>query len=155
MENINSYLSFKIGDEFYAANVSYINSIIEYKHITKVPDMPDFFLGVVEIRGEALPVVDSRLKLGLSNSTITPKSSIIVTDVSIENMKYSVGILVDEVSAVLEINELDIKEPPGIGSITQANFIIGMYHNSNKFIMLLDLDKVLASEGKLYFKTPI
>lgn len=155
MGNINSYLSFKIGDEFYAANVSYINSIIEYKHITKVPDMPDFFLGVVDIRGEALPVIDSRLKLGLSNSTITRKSSIIITDVTIENMKYSVGILVDEVSAVLEINELDIKEPPGIGSKTQTDFIIGMYHNSNKFIMILDLDKVLAPEGKLYIKTPI
>lgn len=155
MGNINSYLSFKIGDESFAANVNYINSIVEYKHITKVPDMPDFFLGVVDINREALPVIDSRLKLGLSNSTITPKSSIIITDVTIEDIKYSVGILVDEVSAVLEINELDIKKPPCIGSKTQANFIIGMYHNSNKFIMILDLDKVLASEGKLYFKTTI
>ena len=78
MENIKSYLSFKIGSEYYAANVSNVQNIIEYSDITKVPEMPKYMLGVINLRGQVLPVIDSRIKFGIENTEITTNTCILV-----------------------------------------------------------------------------
>lgn len=146
MENINSYLSFKIGSEFYAANVSYVHNIIEYTDITKVPEMPAYMLGVINLRGQVLPVIDARIKFGLTNTEITSNSCILVMEVDVEGSQVFIGALVDAVAEVLEISESEIKDPPSIGTTIKSQYISGVYHDENKFIMILEMNKILASD---------
>jgi purine-binding chemotaxis protein CheW len=143
-KNNTSYLSFCIGSEFYAANVSYVRNIIEYTPITRVPEMPDYILGVINLRGQVLPVVDARIKFGLPKTEITPKTCIL--DIEIENEISYIGLLVDRVSEVLEIEPDEIKAPPTMGDGIKNDSILGMYHDRGKFIMILDVAHVIATE---------
>ncbi|NJO90580.1 MAG: purine-binding chemotaxis protein CheW [Chloroflexia bacterium] len=150
MENrIISYLTFKIGLETFAVNVENIQNIIEFPTLTKVPEMPSFIIGGTDLRGVVLPVVDSRIKFGITETPITPKTCIIVLEMAIEDIETKVGLLVDEVSEVLEIVNEDIKEPPSVGSKFKSDIITGVFPLENRFIMLLDIRKVVASEELL------
>jgi purine-binding chemotaxis protein CheW len=153
MENINSYLSFKIGGEYYAANVKYVHNIIEHTSITKVPDMPTYMLGVINLRGQVLPVIDSRLKFGIENTEITTNTCILVIEVEIEGSQVFVGALVDAVAEVLEIDIEAIKDTPSIGSTIRNEFISGVYHDGDKFTMILEMNKVFASDEIIELNT--
>ncbi len=146
MTNIKSYLSFKIGSEYYAANVSNVQNIIEYSEITKVPEMPKYMLGVINLRGQVLPVIDSRIKFGIENTEITTNTCILVMEVQIENEEVFVGALVDGVAEVLEIEDTEVKETPSIGTTIKNEYITGVYHDGEKFIMILEMNKVFASD---------
>lgn len=146
MTDIQSYLSFKIGTEYYAANVSNVTNIIEHSEITKVPEMPSYMLGIINLRGQVLPVIDSRIKFGIKNTEITANTCILVMDVDIDNEMVFAGALVDGVAEVLEIEDSEIKESPGIGTTIQNEYIVGVYHDGNKFIMILDINKVFATD---------
>ena len=110
MKNIVSYLSFKIGNENYAANVGYVHNIIEYCEITEVSEMPKHMLGIINLRGQVLPVVDSRLKFGIERTEITTNTCIVIMEVSFEKKNVFVGILVDSVTAVIDIKKKEIKK---------------------------------------------
>lgn len=146
MEKINSYLSFKIGSEFYAANVSFVQNIIENTEITKVPEMPGYMLGVINLRGQVLPVIDARIKFGLTNTEITINTCILVMEVTVDGKQILVGALVDAVAEVLEISEDEINETPSIGTTIKSKYISGVYHDNEKFIMILDMNLILASD---------
>lgn len=145
-KNIISYLTFRIGRETFGANVRNIQNIIEYSELTEVPEMPNYILGVTNLRGEVLPVIDSRIKLGIAEKEITTNTCIIVLELSIEGTESKIGLLVDEVSEVLELEDKDINEPPSIGSKFKADVITGVAPNDDKFIMILDLNKVVYTE---------
>lgn len=145
MEEKTSYLSFKIGAEYYAASVNYVHNIIEHTDITKVPEMPKYMLGVINLRGQVLPVIDSRIKFGISDTSITSNTCILVMEVNIEGSQTFVGALVDAVAEVIEIDTAEIKEAPSIGTTVRNDFIAGVYHDEEKFIMILEMDKVFAS----------
>lgn len=146
MNTIQSYLSFKIGAEYYAANVSYVHNIIEHTEITPVPEMPPYMLGVINLRGQVLPVIDSRLKFGITATDITTNTCILVLEVLIENESVFVGALVDAVAEVLEIDDAEIKDTPSIGTTIKSQFINGIYHNGEDFIMILNMNRVFSSE---------
>jgi purine-binding chemotaxis protein CheW len=148
-DTINSYLSFKIGSEYYAANVSFVQNIIEFTEITKVPEMPVFMLGVINLRGQVLPVIDTRIKFGLSYSETTTNTCILVMEVTVDEKHIMVGALVDAVAEVLEISEDDINETPSIGTTIRNKYISGVYHDKEKFIMILDMNQILASDELL------
>jgi len=148
-KKIISYLTFRIGSEIFGANVKNIQNIIEYTELTKVPEMPDFIIGVSNLRGEVLPVVDSRIKMGITASEITSNTCIIVVELELDGIKTKAGFLVDEVSEVLEIEDKDINETPTIGSKYNTEIIKGVYPVGSKFIMLLDLAKVIYTEQLL------
>ena len=149
MDNIKSYLSFKIGSEYYAANVSYVQNIIEYSEITKVPEMPEYMLGITNLRGKVLPVVDARIKFGIENTEITTNTCILVMEVQVDDEDIFVGTLVDGVSEVLEIEQEEIKETPSIGTTVKNEFIHGIYHDDEKFIMILNMNKIFSSDAVL------
>lgn len=149
MENSNSYLSFRIGEEYFAANVKYVHNIIEYTKITKVPEMPAYMLGIINLRGRVLPVVDTKMKFGLPPTEITASTCILVTEVEIEGKSVFVGALVDAVSEVIEIDEEEIEDPPKIGSVAGSNYLMGMYHDKEKFIMLLAMDSLFTQDEKV------
>lgn len=142
--DVNSFLSFKLGDEEFASHVSKVLNILEMTRITKVPKAPSFMKGVINLRGMVLPVVDTRLKFGMAPTEYTAKTCIVVMELDLDNEKVYVGTLVDEVVAVLELENNQIEPPPSIGSKYRSEFIYGMAKSDDKFIMLLDMEKVFS-----------
>ncbi len=144
--NMNSYLSFRIGDEEYGASVSEVINILELQEITKVPKAPDYMKGVINLRGKVLPVIDTRVKMGLAPIEFTENTCIIVMELHWNNEEIVVGALVDEVKAVLELDENQMEDAPGIGSVFTSRFIRNMAKVDDRFIMILDLIKLFSLE---------
>lgn len=146
MENkIITYLTFKIGSETFAANVKNIHSIIEYTKLTKVPEMPSFIIGIINLQGEVLPIIDSRIKLGIPATEATTSTSIVVIDLNIDGINSKVGLLVDEVSDVIEIEDLKIEKAPATGIKFSLDIVTGVFHDGEKFILLIDILKLVVA----------
>lgn len=144
--NINSYLSFKLDRETFGVNVSKVIEILEVPHITKIPKAPSYMRGVINLRGTVLPVVDTRLKLGLKKEVDTINTCIIVFNVQLEKEEVMVGALVDAVQEVFEMLEADFKPAPSIGAKFKSAFLKGMVNRGTEFIMMLDVDKVFSTD---------
>ncbi len=142
--NINSYLTFKLGDEAFAAHVSKVLNILEMARITKVPDMPDYMRGVINLRGNVLPVVDTRLKFNMPIVEDSVNTCIVVLEISIEDKIVNIGAIVDAVQEVIEIEPNQIKDIPSLGKRYKSEFIQGMVERDNHFIMILDMDKIFS-----------
>ena len=152
IEQVNSFLSFNLGEEEFAAHVGKVLNILEMTKITEVPKSPEYMIGVINLRGTVLPVVDTRIKFGMPQTEYTPNTCIIVMEVKIDSEEVKVGALVDSVEAVLEISDKQIQPPPGIGSKYKSDFIYGMAKVEDRFIMLLDMDKVFSSDEVIIVK---
>ena len=135
-----------MGEEEFAAHVSKVLSIMEMTKITKVPKTPDYLVGVINLRGQVLPVVDTRIKFGMPATEYTTNTCIVVMEVEVNGENVQVGTIVDSVQEVLEIQEEQIQPPPTIGNRLKSEFIDGMAKIEDKFIMLLDMDKVFSIE---------
>ncbi len=146
MSKLNSYLTFQIGEEYFAANVKYVHNIIEIPMITQVPEMPQYMLGVTNLRGKVLPVIDSRIKMGVKNTEFTTNTCIIVMEVNIDDQAVFMGLLVDAVSEVIEMDEQQIKEAPEIGNRIKSSNIVGVIPDDEKFIMVLKMENVLSED---------
>lgn len=143
---INSYLSFKLNDEMFAANVSKVLEILGITRITKIPYSPRYMRGVINLRGNVLPVVDSRMKFGMPASEDSVDTCIVVMDIFMEGKPIKIGMLVDSVQEVLEIDDASIEPPPSIGGRYKSEFIQGMVKDEDAFIIILDIDKVLSTD---------
>ncbi|MDX9768873.1 MAG: chemotaxis protein CheW [Tenuifilaceae bacterium] len=146
LSRINSYLSFKLGDEEFAAHVGKVLNILEMTKITEVPKAPVYMKGVINLRGTVLPVIDTRIKFGMTPTEYTTNTCIIVLDIDVDGETIQVGALVDAVQAVLEIEKGKIMPPPSIGSKYKSEFIEGVANIDEKFIMILDMDAVFSTE---------
>ena len=147
-KEIISYLTFKLGEELYAANVKNVVNIVELSKITKVPKTPDYMLGIVNLRGLVLPVADARKKFGLEQADYTVNTCILVLDVVVNNSSVMVGALVDAVKEVIEISTSEIKDPPSIGFNVNNYFITGVYKKKEEdvFVLIVDLDTVFSTD---------
>lgn len=147
LKAINSYLSFKLGEETFAANVSKVLNILELTKITAVPKAPAYLKGVINLRGTVLPVVDTRIKFGLTPTEATMNTCILVLEVEVEGEHLQVGALVDSVQEVFEIEKNQILPPPNLGNRFRSEFISGMVKLSDElFIMLLEMDKIFSTD---------
>jgi purine-binding chemotaxis protein CheW len=149
---INSYLSFKLGDEEFAAHVGKVLNILEMTRITEVPKAPEYMKGVINLRGTVLPVIDTRIKFGMTKTEYTTNTCIIVLDIDVDGETIQVGALVDSVQAVLEIEKSTILPPPSIGSKYKSEFIEGVANIDEKFIMILNMDAVFSTEDVTFMK---
>ncbi len=149
---MDSYLTFHIGTESFALHVKNVLNILEMCKITHVPRMPEFVKGVINLRGEVLPVIDSRMKFGMDAIEITKNTCILVLEIDLDSQKTRLGILVDNVSEVLEVEETNIKEPPTIGARYKNEFVTGMIENEDKFTMILDIDKIFTADEIIQLK---
>ena len=140
----NSYLSFKLGNEYFAAHVNNVINILELTEITPVPKSPDFMKGVINLRGTVLPIIDTRLKFGMDETKYSPNTCILVLNVLIDKEMVSLGALVDNVQEVLKIDVKDIKPAPSIGNKYKPEFINGIIQWEDHFIMILDADRVFS-----------
>lgn len=145
-KEINTYLTFKLGEETFASNVSKVLNILEMLKITEVPQSPDYMRGVVNLRGEVLPLIDARVKFGMTPTCITSNTCILVLDVNVSGKFIKIGTLVDSVHEVLEIKKEDIQDPPHMGTKYKSEFIEGLFKSGEAFIMLLDMDKTFSTD---------
>ncbi|MDD3567868.1 MAG: chemotaxis protein CheW, partial [Bacteroidales bacterium] len=132
--------------EEFAAHVGKVLNILEMTKITEVPKAPVYMKGVINLRGTVLPVIDTRIKFGMTPTEYTTNTCIIVLDIDVDGENIQVGALVDAVQAVLEIEKGQIMPPPSIGSKYKSEFIEGVANIDEKFIMILDMDAVFSTE---------
>jgi len=144
-DTLNSFLTFRLGDELFAANVSKVIEILEVPKITKVPRSPEFMRGVVNLRGNVLSVIDSRAKFGLPPTADTINTCIIVMIVNVEGQDITMGVIVDAVQEVMEIEESNIQALPEIGSKYKTEFIEGMVKRDDQFIMILNMNLLFSA----------
>ncbi|HPD95791.1 MAG TPA: chemotaxis protein CheW [Tenuifilaceae bacterium] len=142
--SLNSYLTFKLGDEEFAAHVSKVLNILEMVKITQVPKAPTYLKGVINLRGAVLPVIDARIKFGMDEAEYTNNTCIIVMDIDFDGESVHVGAIVDSVQAVLEIDNSQIMPLPTLGSRYKSEFIVGMAKVDEKFIIVLNMDAVFS-----------
>ncbi len=143
-EKINQYLTFKLGAEIYALDVGNAREILEYSVVTHIPRMPGWMCGVINLRGTVLPVVDLNAKLGMSIQPRTVNTCIIVTEVFVDNDSFLIGVLVDAVQEVFEMDESEIKPAPSFGARLSTEFLKGMGRRSNNLFLILDIQKVFS-----------
>ncbi len=141
------YLTFALAQEEYGLEILKVREIIGYMEITAVPQTPHHVKGVINLRGQVIPVIDLRSKFGMETAEITEESCIIVVEISQGSSGFSTGIVVDHVQEVLDIGGPDIEEAPQFGSSVNTNFILGMGKIGDTVKILLDIDKVLGDEN--------
>ena len=141
------YITFKLGDELFAINVSQVREVLELSLITKVPSAPAYMRGVVNVRGKATPVVDLRLKLGLPASPDTLNSRIVVMDLELDGEPTIVGGIADSVHEVVELEPGQLTPPPRIAMRWRTELIQGMARRGDDFIIILDINQVFASDA--------
>ncbi len=142
----NQYLTFYLKGEIFGVEVLYVKEIIEYIIITKVPLMQEFLLGVTNIRGNVISVIDLANRLGIGKSEITKRTSIIITEVNINEEIFNIGLLVDSVNQVVEIEGKNIETAPMFGAKIRKEFIKKMGKIDDKFITIINADEVLELE---------
>ncbi|MDB5051677.1 MAG: chemotaxis protein [Fibrobacteres bacterium] len=140
------YLTFQLGREVYGIEILKVQEIIGMMAITHVPKTPAFVRGVINLRGKVIPVVELRSKFGMESKEDTDRTCIVVVQVSWAAATVTMGMLVDEVSEVLNVTHEQIEAPPSFGASVDTDFILGMGKVGQKVVMLLDADKVLAAE---------
>lgn len=140
------YLTFKLSSEVFALDVAKVREILELTSITKVPQTPEFMRGVINLRGSVVPVIDMRLKFGMTATEQTVNTCIIVVEVQMEEEVIVLGALADSVQEVIEMEPEQIEAAPHIGTRLNTDFIKGMGKHDGRFIMILDIDKVFTNE---------
>ncbi len=142
----SQYLSFKLDEEIYALDINQVREVLDFTQMTKVPRMPAFMRGVINLRGGVVPVVDLRLKFGLPEAEPDVNTCIIIIEVSLESEETILGILVDSVQEVMSLEPDQIEPPPRIGTRLKTEFIKGMGKKENDFIIILESRKVFSAE---------
>lgn len=145
--NSKSYLVFKLGNEHFAAHVAYVNQIIEMKAITSIPNTVDFVKGVINQTGKAIPVIDTRMKFGMSPIEVTPLTSILIMEVESKGVSTMIGALVDVVTEVAEISEDQVMPTPDINGTSEVrNYVDGIVNLQENFVMLLNIARFFGEE---------
>jgi len=142
----NQYLTFTLGGETYAMEIQFIREVIQYGGLTVVPLMPDFLRGVINLRGAVVPVIDLSMRFQRSPTEPTRHTCIVILEVGRENRMATLGIMVDNVSEVLEILGEDIEPAPSFGSSLRSNFIQGMGKVGSQFVIILDVNHVVSTD---------
>ena len=140
------YLTFRLGDELFAINVFKAREVLDLSPITRVPTAPGYLRGVVNVRGNAIPVVDLRAKFGLPQAADTLHTRIIVMELQVDGEPIVVGGLADAVHEVLELEPHEINDPPTLGLRWRTDLILGMGRRDDRFTIILDIERVFSSD---------
>ena len=145
-EILSQYLTFALQEEKYAVSVTNVREVLELVPITKVPGMPPFMKGVLNLRGSVVPVIDLRKKFSLPESSGTVDTAIIILEIKKTEGIMLVGALVDSVKEVIHIDTDQIEPAPAIGLNLDSDYIMGMFQHNNDFLIILNIDSVLKSK---------
>lgn len=144
--DLQQYLTFLLGQELYAAHIMKIKEIIEYSPLTDVPMMPHFIRGVINLRGRAVPVVDLLARFGKGVTPAGTRTCIVILETERDGARLEMGIIVDAVNEVMDLHDRDVEAPPSFGARPGASFILGMGKVAEKFVIILDTDRLLSIE---------
>lgn len=146
MSTTQQYLTFTLDEEVFAFDVAKVREILDLTTVTKVPQTPEFMCGVINLRGSVVPVMDLRLKFGMTPTQKTVNTCIIVVEVAVGGDKIVIGALADSVQEVIDLEPEQIEPPPKIGTKLNTDFIRGMGKHGGQFLMILEIDKVFCDD---------
>lgn len=153
-QNVQQFLVFSLVGEMYAIPLLGVKEIIEFGGVTPIPTMPDFIRGVINLRGRVVPVMDLSSRFGESCTEIGERTCIVILEhISNDGREQNMGVVVDSVNAVEDIPEKDIELPPSFGARIRVDFIQGMWKYQNRFVIILDLIKVLSADEIIQITT--
>lgn len=141
---VSQHLIFSLGGELFGVATLRVREIIEYGNLTTVPMMPSFMRGVINLRGSVVPVIDLNARFGRGKTEVSRRTCIVILEVQSEEDTFVLGIIVDAVSAVRQIDSSQVEPAPSFGTRIRADFIDGMAKINNNFVILLNLGKVLS-----------
>ena len=154
--NSNAYLTFALGEEKFAIPVDHVQEVVEFGQVTKVPNAPAYMLGIINLRGRVLPLLDTKLKLGLTATTVTQKSRIMILDIQTGGDKnYQIGAMVDFAREVVEIDDKEIQDAPEFENLKTTAPITGLVNNHGDITMIMDIIKVFSISDLAELKTTL
>ncbi len=145
----HQYLTFSLGDETFAIEITHVREVTDYTEITKVPRMPDYLKGVMNLRGNVVSVVDLRLKMGMEASGRSADTCIVIAEVFMEEERMPVGIITDAVQEVIRFLPRQISPAPRVGMKLNTEYIEGVGKRKDDFIIILNIDKIISDTGLL------
>ena len=144
MEENDQYLTFRLHGDLYAFGILNVKEILEYSNVTRVPMMPEFIQGVINLRGEVVPVINLARRFDMPAQAITKRTCVIIIEVVNDGQHQDLGVMVDMVSEVLDIPASDMRNTPGFGAQIRTDFIRNMGKLGEDFVIILDEDRVLS-----------
>jgi len=141
-ESVIQWVTFRLADEIYGINVMQVQEVLRVSEIAPVPGAPHYVLGIINLRGNVVTVIDTRIRLGLETSEVTDSTRIVI----IEGAKHVVGILVDCVAEVVDLTMSDVESAPSVGNDESAKYIQGVASRDGELLILVDLNKLLTDE---------
>ena len=142
----NQFLTFFVAGEEYGVGILQAKEILQYDTITRVPRTPEYIHGVINLRGNVIPVVDLAVKFCFDESYVTKWSCILITEVELDGEPTVFGMLVDRVSQVIDMLDTDLDAPPAFGADIQVDYILGMAQVDGELVLILDVDRVLSEK---------
>ncbi|HEY6527861.1 MAG TPA: chemotaxis protein CheW [Cellvibrionaceae bacterium] len=139
---ILQWVTFHLGGETYGVNVMQVQEVLRYTEIAPVPGAPSYVLGIINLRGNVVTVIDTRHRFGLEPGDMTDNTRIVI----IEAEKHVVGILVDSVAEVVYLRQSEVESAPNVGNEESAKFIQGVCHKNNELLILIELNKLITDE---------
>ena len=136
------WVTFRLDNETYGINVMQVQEVLRYSEIAPVPGAPSYVLGIINLRGNVVTVIDTRQRFGLDSSEVTDNTRIVI----IEADKQVVGILVDSVAEVVYLRQSEIETAPNVGNDESAKFIQGVCNKNGELLILVELDKMMTEE---------
>jgi len=146
------YLTFRLGEEVFATDVAKVREVLDFTTITRIPRTPEFMSGVINLRGNVVPVVDLRLCFEMSKTEKTVNTCIVVVEMLVDGESTVIGALADSVEEVIDLEPENIQPPPRIGTRIRTDFISGMGKRDAQLIMILDIDRIFSAEELAAFR---
>lgn len=140
------YLTFTLGEEIFAIDIGKVREVLDFTAVTRVPQTPEFLCGVINLRGNVVPVMDMRQKFGMSATEKKVNTCIIIIEVMVDEEVTILGSMADSVREVLDLEPDQIEPAPRIGTRLNVDFIRGMGKHGDGFVMILDIDKIFSTD---------
>ena len=141
-DQVLQWVTFRLDGETYGINVMQVQEVLRYSEIAPVPGAPPYVLGIINLRGNVVTVIDTRHRFGLADGEVTDNTRIVI----IETDNQVIGIMVDSVAEVVYLNQSEIETAPNVGNEESAKFIQGVCHKNDELLILIDLNKLLTNE---------
>ncbi len=142
-DQVTQWGTFRLGEEIYGVNVMQIREVLRYTEITPVPGAPYYVLGIINLRGNVVTVIDTRIRFGLAQGEIDNNTRIVIVEVE----KQVVGMLVDSVAEVTYLNESEIEKAPNVGNEETSKFITGVCNKNSELLILIDLERMIETSN--------
>jgi purine-binding chemotaxis protein CheW len=148
IENLVQFLSFTLGDEEYGVDILSVQEIRSWEPVSRIPNVPDYEKGVVNLRGAIVPIIDLRERFGLGHLEYSPLTVVVVLQMQTkEGQTRVMGVVVDSVSDVIDVDKKTIQEAPNFGTKVSTEFINGLASVNDRMVMILDVEKLLKLDG--------